>query len=354
MSTPPQPIPGNPYAQQPAADNPYGAQVPPQGNPYAPPADARASQADPFAKAPADAPPQFQQPPAFPQPPAFQQPQQFQQPQAFQPPQPGFEPPQQFQQPQPFQQPQYPVQAPFAEPQFQGGPAAPPSDGVSCRFCGAYPAVETTVRAHRGMIFVMQWRSLRGPFCRTCGIATVRRLSADTLWQGWWGYISSVMAPVTLIRNFFAYQKIKALPEPVPGQPGQQMIPGRPLLARPAALGFLIPILVVAVIIAALSSGGSSDEGTDSNLPTGVNTATSAPSSIPDQGTVAKVGDCVKNDGTSDQPDLGIIPCASGAYVVVSKLTGTTADSGCPSTTVESYSDSLDDFVLCLGTYKAS
>ena len=329
MSTPPQPIPGNPYAQ-PAADNPYGAQVPPQqGNPYA-------SQADPFAKAPTDAPPQFQPPQAF------------QPPQQFQPPQPGFE------QPQPFQPPQYPVQAPFAEPQLQGAPLAPPSNGVTCRFCGAYPAVETTVRAHRGMIFVMQWRSLRGPFCRTCGIATVRRLSADTLWQGWWGYISSVMAPVTLIRNFLAYQKIKALPQPVPGQPGQQMIPGRPLLARPAALGFLVPIAVLVVLIAAIASSGSSDDNSSSNLPTGTNTATSAPSSIPDQGTVAKVGDCVKNAGTSDEPIMSIIPCTSGAYVVLSKLSGTTSDTGCPSTSVESYTDDLDDFVLCLGTYKAS
>lgn len=346
MSTPPQPIPGNPYAQ-PAADNPYGGQVPPQGNPYA-------AQADPFAKAPVDAPPQFQQPPAFPPPPAFQQPQAFQPPQQFQPPQPGFEQPPAFQQP-PFQQPQYPAQAPFAEPQFQGGPVAPPSNGVTCRFCGAYPAVETTVRGHRGMIVMMQFRRTRGPFCRTCGIATVRKMSADTLIQGWWSYSSWLITPITLIRNIFAHQKIKALPEPVPGQPGPQLIPGRPLLARPAALGFLLPIVVLVLFIAVISSGGSSDDGS-SNLPTGINTATSAPSSVPDQGTVAKVGQCVQNTGTTSQANLTVVPCttATGVYVVVSKLNGTTDDTGCPSTSTESYTDSLDDFVLCLATYKAS
>ena len=51
-----------------------------------------------------------------------------------------------------------------------------------------------------------------------------------------------------------------------------------------------------------------------------------------------------------------MVPCttATGVYVVVSKLTGTTDDTGCPSTSTESYTDDGDDFVLCLAGYKAS
>lgn len=120
---------------------------------------------------------------------------------------------------------------------------APPA--VTCRFCGGYPAIEATVRGHRGMIFLLQWRSLKGPFCRTCGIASIRQLSADTLWQGWWSYISFVVAPVMLVINFFTFFRIRAMDEPVPGMPGTPMDPGEPLLMRWAAVGLLVPFVVV-------------------------------------------------------------------------------------------------------------
>jgi hypothetical protein len=95
------------------------------------------------------------------------------------------------------------------------------------------------------MIFLLQWRSLKGPFCRTCGIASIRQLSADTLWQGWWSYISFVVAPVMLVINFFTFFRIRAMDEPVPGMPGTPMDPGEPLLMRWAAVGLLVPFVVV-------------------------------------------------------------------------------------------------------------
>ena len=319
MTTPPQPVPGNPYAQ-PVAGNPYAKPgTPPQEHPYGPGPTGYPAPPQPYAGQPPVPPQQFA--------PQQQVPPQ----QQFAPQQPFAPQDQQFQQ---FQQPQQPQSF---------DPTA-----LCCRICGAQPAVDTTVRAHRGMVFVMQWRSLRGPFCRTCGIATVRRLSADTLWQGWWGYISSVMAPVTLIRNLLAYNKIKKLPPPIPGQPGQQLIPGRPLLQRPAALGFLVPVAVLAVIIGILalpSSSSATDTGTGSS----------------GAGTNAAVGDCVQNTGTTDDPTLTVVTCGSGDFKVLAKLPETTSDSGCPSATTQTYtqtdetdpSDTANEFVLCLVTYTA-
>lgn len=69
------------------------------------------------------------------------------------------------------------------------------------------------------MIILMQWRYLRGPFCRDCGLQAVHRMTTQTLWQGWWGIFSLFLgAPFALIANFLVSRRFKALPEPA-GQP---------------------------------------------------------------------------------------------------------------------------------------
>lgn len=119
--------------------------------------------------------------------------------------------------------------------------SAPP-DTLRCRFCGRTPAVAATVRGHRGMIILMQWRYLRGPFCRDCGLQAVRRLTNQTLVQGWWGVFSLIFGtPFALISNWFTWRRIKALPEPVgaapapppPPQPAQLPPPPPPPAAAP-------------------------------------------------------------------------------------------------------------------------
>ncbi|MFC5906612.1 LppU/SCO3897 family protein [Streptacidiphilus monticola] len=307
----PQPVSGNPYAQ-PAPGNPYAQPQPQpygQPQPYAQPQPYGQPVADnAFAKAPqAPLPPQ-----APPQGAGWGQP----------------VPP-----PPPAPQDQFPPQYPQfqQQPQFAGAPPEP--NGVNCRFCGAYPAVDTTVRAHRGMIVIMQWRHLRGPFCRTCGIASVRRLTADTLWQGWWGYGSAIITPFILLRNLFAYNKIKKLPAPAPGQPGQQMDPGQPLLRRPAALGFLIPIAALVVLIAAIALSAA------------------ASASSPQY---AKAGDCVVNQGTTDNPDVKKTACGPDTYKVLAKVDGYDNQKACPSAAEETYSESEggSDYTLCLAPFQ--
>jgi hypothetical protein len=120
---------------------------------------------------------------------------------------------------------------------------------VQCRFCGAVPALAATAHGHRGLVLVMQFRSLPGPFCRDCGIAAVRTVSAQTLWQGWWGIASMVVTPVVLLLNLVLRIRLDRLPSPVRPYGSPPPIPaGRPLFQRFAAIGFLVPIVIVAFI----------------------------------------------------------------------------------------------------------
>ncbi|MFI6871502.1 hypothetical protein [Nocardia sp. NPDC050406] len=125
---------------------------------------------------------------------------------------------------------------PFAEP-----------NGVYCQYCGSTPAVDVTFRAHRGLVFMMQFRKVPGPFCRDCGLATFRSMTGDSLWQGWWGFASLFINPITIAINLFARQRVVNLPPPIPGAPYQPADPGRPLHQRPQILGalFFIPVLVL-------------------------------------------------------------------------------------------------------------
>lgn len=68
-----------------------------------------------------------------------------------------------------------------------GAYGAHPEPGrYGCQVCGAWPAAHATVRGHQGIVVLMRFLSVRGPFCRDCGLSTYRRMSSDTLWQGWW------------------------------------------------------------------------------------------------------------------------------------------------------------------------
>jgi hypothetical protein len=123
---------------------------------------------------------------------------------------------------------------------------------TQCRFCGNVPAVDVTFRGHRGMVFLMQFLHVKGPFCRDCGLATFRDMSAKTLVQGWWGYASSIITPVTLLINAARRGKVASLEPPRPpahGPSGRPMDPGAPLFTRPAALiGLFIPGFLIVLI----------------------------------------------------------------------------------------------------------
>lgn len=190
----------------------------------------------------------------WPQPPYPQQPQAQwgQPPQAYQggpqyAPQGAPMPPSGPQQGMPYGGPQPGMQAP---PMPQG---MPQPGQLQCRICGCMPAAQVTFRGHQGIILVMRFLSMRGPFCHDCGMSTYRRMTADTLVQGWWGYASSLITPITVLINLIRRGKVANLPAPVPppdGRHGQPLNPGQPLYARAQTwIGLCLPFVVIGAFI---------------------------------------------------------------------------------------------------------
>jgi hypothetical protein len=160
------------------------------------------------------------------------------------------------------QQPYPPQPAPQAYAQ-QPYPPQPYPQVLLCRVCACAPAAKATFRGHRGMILLMQFRSVEGPFCRDCGVAAFRQMSADTMWQGWWGVASFFITPAVLLINLFLRNRVTALAPPQPnpwGTSRRPLSPGRPLMLRPGALVGLIPtaafvIGVFAIALAVITDG---------------------------------------------------------------------------------------------------
>ncbi|MFE9630848.1 hypothetical protein [Streptomyces sp. NPDC006463] len=179
-----------------------------------------------------------------------------------------------------------PQQGPYSwqqqPPPWQAGPHIPhqppgpyagltPEQGAyGCRVCGALPVAETTVHGHQGMVVLMRFLSRKGPFCRDCGLAVVRDMSAKTLWQGWWGPLSVFITPVTLLTNLAPWGRLRKLGPPVGGAM-PPLDPGRPLWRRPVALVGLVPLLAVILAFPALILIGllAGDDSGPRKLPVG-------------------------------------------------------------------------------------
>ncbi|WP_405979263.1 hypothetical protein [Streptomyces sp. NBC_00158] len=195
MSTPPP----NPYS---------GAPVPPGPHPGAAPAGQ-----NPYGQPPAGANPYAQQPGAGQNPYGY--------------PAPGHPAPGHPQHPQ--------YAAPYPHPHAQ----AP-----GCRQCGAPETANFAVRAHVGVLILMRFHTLNGPFCRRCARSLIRTMTTKTLCQGWWSPFSlAIFTPFTLLWNLFAAMKYSKLPEPTPAPGRQPLEEGPPVHARPLAYVAIIPLL---------------------------------------------------------------------------------------------------------------
>lgn len=163
--------------------------------------------------------------------------------------------------PQAYSAPAYAGAAPgYAAPPFpQPGAPTGPMQFTACRFCGSVPAVATTFRGHQGMLVLMRFLSTEGPFCRDCGLGIFRHMTSRTLVQGWYGYASLIITPVTVVLNLVRRGKVARLtpPQPNPFGPSRPpMDPGPRLLQRPLTwIGAAIPVAVLALIIVVASSG---------------------------------------------------------------------------------------------------
>ncbi|WP_051367318.1 hypothetical protein [Hamadaea tsunoensis] len=179
-------------------------------------------------------------------------------------------------------------------------PVAPPVPGLVCRFCGNGPAAQTTFRKHTGMILVMRFASVTGPFCRDCGLYAFRSTTAHTLLAGWWGYASMVIAPVTILINLFRRSTVANLPaaQPMPGGRAPAD-PGKPLYQRPAILGVLLPVLVIGLIVLAASTDANDPYSPYEQSPVITSTPVITGSGIPSVEDVINglAGKCVNRGG---------------------------------------------------------
>lgn len=131
---------------------------------------------------------------------------------------------------------------------------------IRCRFCGSIPAVPMTIYEHNGFIVLMQFKNLKGPFCRYCGLHVWRRMVDTTLLRGWLGLGSFFIAPITVLIDLANLPRLTRLPPPdtryavrPPADPGQGLF-HRPGVYVYLGLIFVLLAFVAASVIAGLSS----------------------------------------------------------------------------------------------------
>ncbi|GAB7181946.1 hypothetical protein ATKI12_1777 [Kitasatospora sp. Ki12] len=271
-----------------------------------------------------------------------------------------------------------PPEQPYGYPQQAAGygygyPQQGPADGLTCRFCGGYPAVNATVRGHQGLILAYRMLRMTGPFCRTCGTATVRDMSARTLVQGWWSLVSWLLTPITLLANLVPHNRFQRLQPPVPGSHGPQLDPGVPLTRRPHIAMLLVPVsLAVTLVLASTGVLGPGKHGTGTDpiiaapspsassfsytpapppafpsptftMPAVPSitlppvTTPSDPADAPDSVDTAKAGDCLRNENgpagetTDTHPKVSVLPCTDtkAQYKVIYKYPATSDEKVC-------------------------
>jgi hypothetical protein len=127
---------------------------------------------------------------------------------------------------------------------------------LSCRICHRTPAAAVRFHGHRGMVVLMRFSRVDGPFCRDCGLAAYRDMSADTLLRGWWGLMSVFAAAGVLVLNTARRGRVARLAEPSAARNEHTLDPGKPLLDRTAAYGLLVPALLLVFIGWSAVNGG--------------------------------------------------------------------------------------------------
>jgi hypothetical protein len=84
-----------------------------------------------------------------------------------------------------------------------------------CELCGRAPARHLVIRRHVGMLYLQKFVRIKPTLCRECGTRTIMRYTGRTLVQGWWGFISLLIAnPFTIIMNLVALVHARRLPRP--------------------------------------------------------------------------------------------------------------------------------------------
>jgi hypothetical protein len=181
------------------------------------------------------------------------------------------------------------------------------------------------------MVLLMQFRRLSGPYCRDCGIATVRQMSGETLWQGWWGPASFFITPFTLLINLVRRIQFGRMQEPMRHFGASTPMPvGRPLYRRWAMVGVLVPLLAVVAVVSAPGSGGSS------NKP-----STTVPPAAP-----VLVGRCMTIEESNGEISGALVGCgATHQGRIVAEVD---SDADCPNDTEWFFEKTTGSDVICV------
>lgn len=127
---------------------------------------------------------------------------------------------------------------------------------LECAICGCNPAMDVTFMQGIGLLLMRRTKTLRVRACRDCGIALFRETQSRTLLTGWWSVFSFFSNLVFLWDNAVARRRLAALSAPV--QPAQRSrtqrstpLPvGKPVMLRPASLGFLAIVIGIVLFTA--------------------------------------------------------------------------------------------------------
>jgi zinc protease len=90
----------------------------------------------------------------------------------------------------------------------------PQEAGLRCQVCGAQPAHEVVLREHATFV-VARLKTIRGVFCRDCGIARFRQAQRYMLAWAWWGFPGLVVGPMGIIPNVAEWNRLRKLPVPI-------------------------------------------------------------------------------------------------------------------------------------------
>ncbi|HYY12075.1 MAG TPA: hypothetical protein VE781_14150 [Kineosporiaceae bacterium] len=144
-----------------------------------------------------------------------------------------------------------------------------------------------TARGHRGFLIFMQFLHRKGTFCRDCGTAITRSMSARTLLLGWWGLVSVFVTPVVLLWNANVLRRLGRLPKGTPPSEDwtvPSLDPGPSLWRRPAIAGLLLPVAAVGLVIATTTRAPDAGEYAAGGRPQSGDVVRRIPTAV--------VGDC--------------------------------------------------------------
>ena len=82
---------------------------------------------------------------------------------------------------------------------------------LTCRDCGRGPAAKVTFKAVQGFVVLSRISTLRGEYCRDCGMRAKQAMNAKMLKGAWFSLTAIIAMPIYLSTNAFAAGKLNKL-----------------------------------------------------------------------------------------------------------------------------------------------